>query len=349
MMRQAVMIAPGEIEFREVPVPRPASGEVLLRVMRIGICGSDVHVNHGRHPYTSYPVVQGHEYSAVVEQVGPGVEGIRPGALVTALPQVVCGQCAPCRRGDYHICDSLKVRGFQAPGCAQELVAIPADSIVALPAGFTYEQGALVEPVAVAVHAVGRAGAVKGRNVAVLGAGPIGNLVGQVAQSAGANVLIEDLSDYRLEVARACGLRQAANARRPLAEAARVFGADGFGIAFDCAGVESTMESAVGHIAKGGTIVVVAVFGERPRVDLGLVQDRELTLIGTLMYKRQDYERAVALIASGEIVTGPLESRHFPFSEYAAAYRYIDGQADHCVKVFIDFPAAARAESAPRV
>jgi L-iditol 2-dehydrogenase len=143
-MKQAVMTSPGVIEFRNVPVPKPGPEEVLIRVRRIGVCGSDIHVRHGRHPFTSYPVVQGHEFSGVIEVVGKRVKGLRPGRKVTATPQIVCGRCAPCRRGDYHICDVLRVQGFQAPGCAQELFLVRADQIVPLPASFSFEQGALV-------------------------------------------------------------------------------------------------------------------------------------------------------------------------------------------------------------
>src|SRR5439155_9259543 len=99
-LKQAVMTAPGKIEIREIAPPMPAPAEVLLRVQRVGVCGSDVHVNHGRHPYTTYPVIQGHEYSATIEALGAEVKGLRVGAKVTSLPQIVCGSCAPCRRGD---------------------------------------------------------------------------------------------------------------------------------------------------------------------------------------------------------------------------------------------------------
>jgi len=337
-MRQAVMTSPGIIDFGDVPQPRPGGGEVLLRVKRIGICGSDVHVNHGLHPFTSYPVVQGHEFSGVVEEVGEGVTGFLPGDKATAMPQMVCGRCRPCLRGDYHICDSLKVQGFQAPGCAQELFIISAQKTVRLPDGFTFEQGAIVEPAAVAVHAVSRAGEVSGKNVVVIGAGPIGNLVAQTARADGADVLVTDLSDFRLGIARQCRIPHTSNPRdEELGQAAeRVFGTDGFGIALECVGAEATLSAAIDSIGKGGTIVVVGVFGEKPRVAIGLVQDRELMLIGTLMYRYQDYERAVSLISSGNVITAPLETRHFPFEKYADAYRFIDEHRAESMKIFID-------------
>jgi 2-desacetyl-2-hydroxyethyl bacteriochlorophyllide A dehydrogenase len=332
------MTRPGEIEFRDVPSPVPGKGQVLIRVRRIGVCGSDVHVRHGKHPFTPYPVVQGHEFSGVIEKVGRGVVKWKQGLKVTATPQEVCGRCAPCRRGDYHICDNLKVRGFQAPGCAQDLFVTETDKIVPLPTAFTFEQGALVEPVAVAVHSTSRAGRLAGKRVAVLGAGPIGNLVGQVARAQGARVLITDVSAYRLEVAAACGLKSVSNAAvEPLAEAsARTFGKAGFDVAFECAGVEAALDAAVGAIAKGGTIVAVGVYGEHPRVNMGFVQDRELNLIGTLMYQYGDFVKAVRLMKSGAVATGPLDSRHFPFDNYSEAYAFIDAQADKSMKVFID-------------
>ena len=161
-MLRATMTSPGKIEFTEVPKPAIGDHDVLLRIRRIGICGSDIHVYHGKHPYTSYPVVQGHEFCGEVAEVGPSVQSFRPGDLATAPPQIVCGECVPCREGRYHICENLKVMGFQAPGVAQEFFALPESALLKLPAGFTLESGALVEPLAVAIHAVSRAGSVAG-------------------------------------------------------------------------------------------------------------------------------------------------------------------------------------------
>jgi L-iditol 2-dehydrogenase len=337
-MKQAVMTAPGEIMIHEVEEPKPGAGEVLLRIQRIGVCGSDVHVYHGKHPYTGYPVVQGHEFSGSVVEVGPGVKGVKVGDKVTTMPQIVCGKCDPCLRGDYHICDELRVEGFQAPGCAQELWVAQVDKIIPLPDTFSYEQGALVEPVSVAVHACRRAGNLKGKNVAVLGAGPIGNLVAQVARSEGAKVLVTDISDFRLEIAHQCGLEHAVNpSKESFKEAVRrVFGKESFQVGLECVGVEATMTDAIETIAKGGTIVVVGVFGDKPRVDMGLVQNNELNLVGTLMYKREDYIKAVELIESGDVITAPLMSKHYQMEDYLQAYKFIDQARDKTMKVFID-------------
>lgn len=337
-MKQAVLIAPRQIEFRDVPLPTPGPDDVLLRIIRIGVCGSDVHAYHGRHPYTKCPVIQGHEFSAVIESVGDNVRDLTPGMNVTAMPQVTCGECNACLRGDYHICDDLKVMGFQAPGCAQELFVTPVSSVVPLPDAFTVEQGALVEPAAVAVHAVRRVGDLCGKNAVVLGAGPIGNLVAQVAAAGGASVLITDVSDFRLDFARNCGLAATSNAdQEDLPQAiARTFGDDGCDLAFDCAGLEQTASDAVHNIRKGGTLVIVAVFAERPLFDLGHVQDRELNILGTLMYKREDYDDAIDLIAEGKIRTQGFDSKHFPFAAYPAAYDFINAQGRAAMKVFID-------------
>ena len=188
-MRQAVMTQTGKIELREDEDPVAGPGEILLRVKKIGVCGSDIHVWHGLHPFTPYPVVQGHEFSAEVEAVGEGVTKVAPGMKATAAPQEVCGVCNPCKRGDYHICDQLKVRGFQAPGCAQDLFVVPESRIVAFPDSLTFEQGALIEPAAVAAHATERVSSLAGENVLVTGAGTIGNLVAQAARQ-GADILV---------------------------------------------------------------------------------------------------------------------------------------------------------------
>src|SRR5438270_120289 len=207
-MKQAVMTAPGRIELRDVPPPEVAPEQVLVRVKRIGVCGSDIHVFHGKHPLTPYPVVQGHEASGVVERAGSAVRGLSPGDPVTFQPQVTCGVCYPCRHGAYHICDKLKVMGFQTTGAA----------------------------------AVAR---------------------------------------------------------------------------------------------KGTDVAVVGVFGDKPVVDMSTVQDRELRLVGTLMYQQPDWVKAISLIEQGKVDLAPLVTDRFAFADFQKAYEYIDANRERAMKVMI--------------
>lgn len=341
-MRQAVLTAPERIEFREVPDLTPAQlgeDEILIDVRKIGICGSEIHSYHGEHPATFYPVVQGHEYSGIVAAVGRAVTKCRVGDKVTARPQLVCGACNPCRRGQYNVCEHLRVQAFQADGAAQDYFIVPEDRLVKLPDGFSLEYGAMIEPAAVGAHAVSRAGSLAGRNVVVSGAGAIGNLVAQFARAAGARrVLITDVSDYRLEVARKCGIADTLNvAKTPLKEGVKeFFGEEGFQVAFEVAGVESSVRSLMECIEKGSTIVVVAVFAKDPALSMFHLGEHELTLVGTMMYRHEDYLAAVEQISAGRICLEPLVTDRFAFAQYDEAYRFIAANKERCMKVIVD-------------
>ena len=337
-MKQAVMTRPGAIEIRDAAMPDLGANDVLIRVERIGVCGSDVHVFHGLHPYTSYPVVQGHEVGGTISQVGAAVAGLEAGEVVTFLPQIVCGSCYPCRHGMYHICDQLKVMGFQAPGAAQEYFAVPAQSIVTLPPGASAEEAAMIEPIAVAVHALERGGGARGKRVLVLGGGPIGNLTAQVARATGAaSVMLTDVDPFRLRKATECAIPHAVNPNDTDLEQAldQHFEPDRADLILECVGVEATMSQAISAARKGSTIVVVGVFGKKPAVDVGLVQDRELNVVGSLMYQREDFETAVRLLAEGRLMLEPLITHHVPFDGYLGAYEDIVSGKD-AMKVMID-------------
>jgi L-iditol 2-dehydrogenase len=338
VMRQAVMTAPGSIEFRQVPKPAPRDDEVLVRVRRIGVCGSDIHVYHGLHPYTTYPVVQGHEVGGTVDAVGAAVRELAVGDRVVIMPQVTCGACYPCRQGMYHICDRLRVMGFQAGGAAQDYFPLRAAMALKLPESIGLDHAAMIEPLAVAVHALARFGDVRGKNVAVLGAGTIGNLVAQAARASCARrVLISDISEYRLEKARRAGFSLTVDRRRDdLGEAWKTFGEDGADVILECAGAPEAVADAIRHARKGSMVVVVGVIGKPPVVDLGLVQDRELVLAGSLMYRKSDFEIAIAMAASGAIHFDEVITHRFPFGEYLAAYRTIDEARGNIMKVIID-------------
>jgi len=340
-MKQQLMTSAGTMDLRDVPLPDLDPDEVRIRVRRIGICGSDIHFWHGEHPFTPYPVVQGHEFCGHLDAVGREVGGLEIGKLVTAKPQIICGSCSPCKQGRFNICENLKVRGFQADGCGQEYFVTKADRIITLPDDFTLDQGAFMEPVAVAAHAVSRLGDVAGTNVVIAGAGPIGNLVAQVALKNGGNVLLTDINNVRLDRARACGITHTANTRNEhLFEVARrVFGDGGFSLAVEAAGVKETVADLIPCINKGGTILIVGGYGEMPPVDLARVGEHELMVKGSMMYWTDDWIDARNLLRDGNIILEPLIDGIYVLEDWAKAYAHIDRDQQDIMKLMVDVNA----------
>ena len=347
-MLQQVMISPGQIEFHEVPVPDPKTGEVLIKIMNIGICGSDIHVYHGKHPFTSYPVTQGHEVSGLIEKIGEGTTGFTIGQKVTVQPQVVCGECYPCRHGKYNLCEKLKVMGFQTTGMASQYFAVDAKRVTALPETISLEEGALIEPLAVAVHAVGCAGDVNGKSICVLGAGPIGILTAQVAKGLGAhNVMITDVSDIRLAKAKEVGVEACINTKTEdfATEFIRYFGPDKADVIYDCAGNNITMNQAIRSARKGSVLILVAVFDGMATVDLAVLNDHELSLNTSMMYRKEDYQKAIELVSERKVQLKPLISKKFSFQQYQSAYKYIDENRESTMKVIVDMQPEKRVQN----
>ena len=339
---QQVMTAPKEIIFREIDIPEVGDDEVLIKIKKIGICGSDIHVYHGTHPFTSYPVTQGHEVSGEVVEVGKNVSKVKAGDRVTIEPQVRCGKCYPCRHGKYNLCEELKVMGFQTTGTASEYFKAPELNVTKLPDDMDYSKGAMIEPLAVAVHAISRAGDIRGKRVSVIGAGPIGNLVAQSAKAMGAErVMLSDVSDYRLSLGKKVGIDAVYNTRESdyNADLIDCFGPDKADIIYDCAGNDITMNSAIRSARKGSTIILVAVYAGMANVDLAVLNDHELDLNTTMMYRHEDYEKAIELVNEKKIDLESLMSNTFPFKEYQKAYEYIGQNREKAMKVLIDLEA----------
>ena len=341
-MRQAILVEPKHIEFKEVAEPKAAdltAHQVLVNIKRIGICGSEIHSYHGLHPATFYPVVQGHEYSGVVVAVGSEVTVCKPGDHITARPQLVCGKCNPCKRGQYNVCEHLRVQAFQADGAAQDFFGVEDDRVAKLPEGMSIDYGAMIEHSAVGAHASNRTD-VKGKNVVVSGAGTIGNLIAQFCIARGAkNVLITDVSDLRLAKARECGIKHTLNiTKKTLKEAAQeLFGEEGYQVGFEVAGVEVSIRSLMETIEKGSDIVVVAVFAKDPALSMFYLGEHELRLIGSMMYRHEDYLTAIDYVSKGIVNLKPLVSNRFAFEEYDDAYKFIDTHRETSMKVLIDF------------
>lgn len=338
MVRQVVS-APGKIEFEEVPVPEIKEDQVLIKIRKIGICGSDIRVFSGQYPSMVYPVTQGREAAGEIVSVGSAVQNLFPGQKVTVQPQITCGACQHCLEGKYNLCENLKVMGFQARGMAAEYFAADADRVANLPKDISYEEGTMIEPLAVAVHAVKKAGSVTGKNVLILGAGPIGVITAQAARGMGANaVMITDITNPRLKIASRCGIDFCVNtAEEDLGEALqKCFGVQEADIVYDCAGTNITIGQAIAYAHAGSRIILVGVFRGMASVDLAALADKELKLCTTLMYRNEDYLDAISLIDEKKVKLEAMISRHFPFREYEKAYQYLIENRDQVMKVIID-------------
>jgi L-iditol 2-dehydrogenase len=221
---------------------------------------------------------------------------------------------------------------------ASEYFVVDAKKALALPDEMSFEHGAMIEPLAVAVHAVRRAGDVAGKKILVLGGGPIGNLVAQTAKAMGAEaVVISELSKYRLEVAEKCGVRTIdAKNEDVFEEIIKHFGKDRADVIFECIGINVTINQAIDYARKGSTIVVVGVFGDLANVNMGYVQDHELALLGSAMYREEDYIKAIELVNKGLIEFDVLITHRVKFEDYMKAYEIVDEQRDYAMKVMIE-------------
>lgn len=337
-MRQVELHAPEEIRLIKTPRPQPGPGEVRIAIAEVGICGSDLHAYHGRHPFITLPVVPGHEFAGLVNAVGEGVRDFAPGDRVTVEPSLVCGKCYNCRHGRYNICSNLRVIGCQTPGAMAEYIVVPAEKVLRLPDNVNWVQGALAEPLAVGVRAARRAEFEPGANVLILGGGTIGLMTLQAAKALGAGtVMVSELLPERLALAKELGADVVVNPSEVnlLDAVVETFGERRADVIIECVGVGATARDAIRVARKGTRIVIAGVFEQDVSVSMGLVQDHELELIGTLMYLNDDFPTALRLLAEGAAHAEPLVSHRFPLKEAAKAFEVADRRSG-ALKVLID-------------
>ncbi|WP_042391693.1 (R,R)-butanediol dehydrogenase [Streptacidiphilus carbonis] len=320
----------------------PGPGEVEIQPAYVGICGTDLHIFHGHmDARVKTPAVLGHEMSGRVLRVGPGVRAWQPGDAVTVMPLRWDGTCPACRRGHQHVCQNLDFIGIDSPGAMQLRWTVPAETLVALPPGLPLDEAALVEPTAVAVHDVARAQVTDGEKVVVVGGGPVGVLIALVARAAGADVRVVELSSSRRRMAGGLGL----TAWDPVADDVPALvsawtedaGAD---VAFEVSGAAAGVTTAVDVLAVRGRLCQVAIHPVPREVNLHRFFWREITLVGARLYDRDDFEKAVALVADGTIPVKSLISSVVPLTEATAAFEALEGRAD-VMKILLDCSAAA--------
>ncbi|MGV0746354.1 zinc-dependent alcohol dehydrogenase [Mycolicibacterium sp. XJ870] len=323
--RRVVVNAIDDVDIEKIPQPEPAAGEARVRTTVVGICGSDLHAACGRHPFIELPYRPGHEAVGIVEAVGEGVDDSWVGARVTIEPNLACGECSQCRAGRYNICRELLVFGCQTPGALADSFTIDVGRLVALNDDLDDRHAILIEPLATPVHTVRRAaeavGDLSGRPVVVIGAGPIGLFMLLAAKHAGARVVVADLLESKRARAERLGAVGTFDPAAPGAvdTALRLLGGPA-AVVIDCVSRESSVAQAVELVDKGGAVMIVGVAEGATPVPLGLIQDRELALIGNLMYVRQDFTAAIELLASGAVPVDEIISAEFDLEQSDKAF-----------------------------
>ena len=341
-MKAAVLHKIRDLRIEELPRPKPASDEVLVRMRAVGVCGSDLHFYHEGHigeRFVERPYVLGHEASGEIVELGSAATNLTVGDRVALEPGIPCRRCAWCKRGEYHLCPT---RAFQSGphtnGFFCEYTAIPADYAFRLPENLDYTEGAMIEPFVVGLHATWRAGVQPGQTALVLGAGPIGLMTLQAASAHGATTtIVVDVIETRLRLAKTLGATHILNATevKTVEQVQRLTGGVGADVVFETTGAIPAIQQSVWAARRGGTVVFVGMSSEAVLpFDTLRVTRAELTVKGVFTYANQ-FPKAIALAAAGRVNLRLPVTHTFPMEQIVEAFETSRTKKDVSLKVMV--------------
>jgi L-iditol 2-dehydrogenase len=330
-----------QFQLADLPVPEVGAGELLVRVAACGICGSDVHGFDGSSGRRIPPIVMGHEAAGIVERVGPGVDQFDPGDRITFDSTIYCGECSNCRRGDVNLCDRRQVLGvscgeYRRAGAFAEFVTVPARICYKLPDNLSFEEAALLEAVAVAVHAVTLAPIPLNGNALVIGAGTIGLLLQQALRAAGCKyVFVTDVDATRLSLSEKLGATKTLPSNSDLPQQiADLTSGTGVDVAIEAVGNTKTIGLAIDSVKKGGTVVLVGNITPEITIHLQKVVSRQIRLQGSCA-SAGEYPRAIELVSSGQIQVKPLISAVAPLADGPRWFERLYSHEPNLMKVVL--------------
>jgi L-iditol 2-dehydrogenase len=336
-----MLVEPQKILIQHVEIPHPGKGEVQIQVKRCGVCGSDLTIFKGLHPFCPPPVVMGHEFSGIVSELGEGVDDIPLGQRVTVLPHLTCGSCDMCLQKRSNLCEEVKCIGGQSNGAQAEYVCLGREMVYAIPDSMTIEDAAMVEPACVGYHGSKRSGLKPEDVVLILGAGPIGMFTMQGCKAQGCKtVLIADYDEWRLGLAMRLGADETINLRKETLEAAqdRILGGPRkIDVFFDCVGGKGDVLDTIISIARRATkIVVIGVQSDGCLVQrLPLIVEHELTIMGSNMYDAQDYCEMLDLMGKGIVRTTGMVTHRVKFEDIVKVFDFATNRKESFYKVMI--------------
>jgi len=307
-MKASLLVEPRTIQIQDVHTPEPGPGEVVIRVILAGICGSDYSLYHGKLA-ASLPVIPGHEAVGFIEKLGPGVSGFTIGQRATIQPNFSCRQCPVCRSGHENLCPAKVRLGIDTNGVFAEYVKVPAGYVWPIPEGLEDEVAVFTEPLAVAAHAMKIAAPRKGDRTLIYGVGTIGLLTLQLAVLHGAEVTACDLEEKHLAIAKKLGASQVLSTD-DLTES----GHYAFDLIYETSGSESGLAKAIQFAAPSSRVVVLGLPGKEHPVPTALIVRKELQIMGSMIYT-DEFPQVLGMLKSGQIETAPLITAKIPLSE----------------------------------
>ena len=331
---------PGELAIVERPAPTaPATDEAIVRIKAAGICGSDVHIFHGKNPFAVYPRILGHEAAGEVIAVGSAVTNVKVGDHVVIDNVFSCGTCYACRIGRPNVCSNVKVLGVHIDGVFSELLKLPADHLYPVPVDLPWELAATMEPYAIAAEAVDRGQVGVGDTVLICGAGPIGLVILQACKSLGARVLIMDIVDARLKAAAAMGADAVVNTKTSDLEAAVNEFTDGEGInvAMEATGVISILELIIAKLmSPAGRVVVLGFPVDPAKIVPADIMKRELDIKGSRLNNRK-FAEVVRWFAEKKVDPTGLVSHVLPYTDVEKGMELFANHPEEVCKILIKF------------
>ena len=339
-MKEVVITGPKQYEIREVPVPKPGDGEVLIQMKAAGVCGSDVHQFLGENPNAVFPRVPGHENAGVIVAVGKDVKNIKVGDHVVVDLVVACGECPQCKKGRRNVCRTVKARGSAIDGGWREYFAVPEHEVYLLPQDMPFKDAALIEPFAIGGHCTTRAGIQGGESVLVLGSGTIGAVILQTLKLKGCRVICADTNDASLARAKEYGADAIVNTKTEnLKDAVQKF-TDGAGVdvIFDSACYPGSLTAVLemGIPANGATIVPMGFCTAQEGITQAMINTRELSIIGTRMSCNQ-FQPTIERFAKHEYQLDGMVSHYIPFSQVGQVFENIIHPPKNMKKMVIVF------------
>ncbi|HSS98049.1 MAG TPA: zinc-binding alcohol dehydrogenase family protein [Terriglobales bacterium] len=321
-MKQIVLQSPGEFVEREASAPSHSPQEAIVRIHKVGVCGSDFHAFAGRHAFYTYPRVLGHELAGEVVEIGPNDAEIRPGDRCAIEPYISCGRCKACKLGHTNCCEQIRVIGIHVDGGMQGLLSVPT-SLLFKSSKLSFDELALIETLGIGAHAVDRSNIAPGESVLVIGAGPIGLAVAEFAKVAGANVCIIEKNPWRKSFATSLGFKAISES-------------DGhvYDVVFDATGSSASMSASLSYVAPTGRLVFVGLTKDPITIDDSLFHQREMTIFAS-RNSRGQFPRIIRMLEEGKINTIPWITDRMPIADVPAEFKNLSSRPN-LIKAIVD-------------